>query len=214
MSPPHAPTEIAVRLLDEPDHASLLRVRRVESTATIAGTEYIRSMFPMIPAYAMTIPTERPRRVACLLVDRAHGHLLLEARGGIRAQVSGWLRRRQKAQPVCGRLRVGARLQLRHCQRGRRALVLPDLRQAVALGKVRGHHASAQGQRDLATLFLLPLPPAAVAPRKNAAPNSQPRAPASYPVARPRRAGGMRARHGASGHPSDEHACGQGVGDG
>ena len=103
MSPPHAPTEIAVRLLDEPDHASLLRVRRVESTATIAGTEYIRSMFPMIPAYAMTIPTERPRRVACLLVDRAHGHLLLEARGGIRAQVSGWLRRRQKAQPVCRR---------------------------------------------------------------------------------------------------------------
>ena len=55
LSPAHAPTEIVLRLLDEPVDAPRLRVRRVEATKTIAGVEYKRSMFPLIPAFAMTV---------------------------------------------------------------------------------------------------------------------------------------------------------------
>ena len=50
-----SPTEVVVRLLDEPDDAPLLRVRRVESTAHVNGAQYTRLMFPMVPAHAMTI---------------------------------------------------------------------------------------------------------------------------------------------------------------
>ena len=52
---PHAPTEIVVRLLDEPANAPLLRVRRVEARASVFGTECTRLMFPLLPAFSMTI---------------------------------------------------------------------------------------------------------------------------------------------------------------
>jgi hypothetical protein len=55
LAPTHAPTETVVRLLDEPDDAPTLRVRRIEATANVGGAEYTRLAFPIIPAYAMTI---------------------------------------------------------------------------------------------------------------------------------------------------------------
>ena len=53
--PPHAPTEIVVRLLDEPPGAPPLHVRRTEATAKVGGAEYVRYMFPLVAAHAMTI---------------------------------------------------------------------------------------------------------------------------------------------------------------
>ena len=48
-------TEIVVQLLDEPEDAPLLRVRRVEERTTLGGVEYARLQFPILPAFAMTI---------------------------------------------------------------------------------------------------------------------------------------------------------------
>jgi ATP-dependent exoDNAse (exonuclease V) alpha subunit len=55
LSPAHAPTELEVRLLDEEADAPTMRVRRIEATCTVNGAEYKRLMFPVIPAFAMTI---------------------------------------------------------------------------------------------------------------------------------------------------------------
>ena len=55
IAPPHAPTELTLRLLDEPDEAPLLKIRRVESSCTVSQADYTRLMFPVIPAFAMTI---------------------------------------------------------------------------------------------------------------------------------------------------------------
>ena len=57
-TPPGAlePTVVEVRLLDEPDGAPHVHVRREQSTTRLrGGIEYTRSMFPLIPALAVTV---------------------------------------------------------------------------------------------------------------------------------------------------------------
>ena len=56
MSPPHAPTEIKLRLLDEPEGAPLLAMRRESSSTAVGGVSYTRRMFPLIPAYSSPMP--------------------------------------------------------------------------------------------------------------------------------------------------------------
>ena len=55
LEPAHAPTQVVARLLDEPDGAPSVRVRRVEAETEVSNVSYTRLMFPIIPAFAMTI---------------------------------------------------------------------------------------------------------------------------------------------------------------
>lgn len=55
MAPEPVPTEIVVRLLDEPEGTAPVRVRRLPQTVRVHGGEYTRLMFPIVPAFALTI---------------------------------------------------------------------------------------------------------------------------------------------------------------